>query len=414
VTLKYDVVIFGGGIAGISCAYNCARLNLKTLLVEKESYLGGCVTGGLVVPVMKSDASMLNNDFYNDLVDYASKLGAQHTYCDNNKGWFNPVIIQHVLDNMLRNVGCDIIYYSRPISYKSDNENITKVEIENKLLSLPIEAKYFVDATGDASFSKILNCKFWDDTEQKQPESLRFILGGVNLEAFSKFIEELDSDRNITTTHRGERYVHLSTAYTWDKNKNWALKPYFEKAITDGVLKDTDSAYFQLFTIAGMPNSVAFNCPRLRDYNNLDPLDYSLAISQARESILRLTEFCRRYLTGFETAYLAQIAPQIGERETKRVKCKYDFTVDDIINQKDFKTAVVHSNYPIDIHSNSKNESVLYKVCAYKLPIESLMSVDYNNLYAIGKIAGTDFRAQAALRVQSSCMSMGEGVAKNI
>ena len=72
-------------------------------------------------------------------------------------------------------------------------------------------------------------------------------------------------------------------------------------------------------------------------------------------------------------------------------------------------------NYPIDVHSNDKNGGKLEKVMQdYQLPIEALMSADYDNLFAIGRCLSADFEAQAALRIQVSCFSMGEGIAKFI
>ena len=59
----YDVIILGGGTAGCSTAWNCAKLGLKTLLIEKKTYLGGTMTAGLVVPVMKSGENQINTDF---------------------------------------------------------------------------------------------------------------------------------------------------------------------------------------------------------------------------------------------------------------------------------------------------------------------------------------------------------------
>ena len=70
---KYDVTIFGGGPAGISCAYTSAKLGLKTLLIEKGNSLGGQITGALVVPMMQSDTEDINTDFYKKLIEYAKK-----------------------------------------------------------------------------------------------------------------------------------------------------------------------------------------------------------------------------------------------------------------------------------------------------------------------------------------------------
>ena len=72
------------------------------------------------------------------------------------------------------------------------------------------------------------------------------------------------------------------------------------------------------------------------------------------------------------------------------------------------------SNYPIDVHSNKKDCSTLDIVKDYTLPLESLMSADIDNLFVAGRCISADFMAQGALRVQASCFSMGEGIAKYI
>jgi hypothetical protein len=79
-----------------------------------------------------------------------------------------------------------------------------------------------------------------------------------------------------------------------------------------------------------------------------------------------------------------------------------------------FKNPVLISNYPVDVHSTDKNSSKLEKVEKYELPIESLMSDDIENLFVAGRCLSADYLAQGALRIQPSCFSMGEGVAKYI
>ena len=256
---EYDVIIVGGGISGVSCAFNCQKRNLKTLLVEKESYLGGDITGGLVIPVMNSETKNYNTDFYNELVNTAKKFGAQQTYIDNNNGWFNPVLLKIVFDYMLTSVGCDIMFESEVVSSQTEKKIIKSLNIKSDTLSLPIVSKYYVDATGNASLSKLLKCAIWEDTSTKQPDSLRFIISGVDLNVFCDFLEELDSDKNVTTTYRIDGNIHLSTAFTWDSSKDWALTPYFTKAYEDKVLLKKDLAYFLVFTISNMPNSIALN-----------------------------------------------------------------------------------------------------------------------------------------------------------
>ena len=103
----------------------------------------------------------------------------------------------------------------------------------------------------------------------------------------------------------------------------------------------------------------------------------------------------------------------MGIRVSNRIKGKYTYTIEDLLSSKTFNNPVVVSNYPVDIHSDKKDASTLQKVYKeYQLPLESLMSADYENLFAIGRCISADFKAQAALRIIPSCFSMGEGLAK--
>ena len=63
---KYDVIIVGGGTAGVSCAWNCGIKGLKTLLIEQNSFLGGSITSSLVIPAMKTSENAINTDFFDN------------------------------------------------------------------------------------------------------------------------------------------------------------------------------------------------------------------------------------------------------------------------------------------------------------------------------------------------------------
>jgi ribulose 1,5-bisphosphate synthetase/thiazole synthase len=430
---KYDLIVIGGGTAGCAAAYTAGKLGLKTLLVEKGIHLGGTITSGLVVPVMKSGENQINTDFYNDLIIEMQKIGGQVTY-QNNSGWFNPELLKITLDKMLQSANVDILFNTYPIGAKISSNKVTHVEINTHILSpytysihrdnnllngsklsVYIETRYIIDATGNCEFAKLINCEFLEDNQDFQPVSLRFLMGGVDLNALGKWLLELDKDRNVTTVEDINGEIHLSTAYTWDTDKNWALAPIFDKAVQNGDLKDSDRNYFQIFTVAGMPNTVAFNCPRVPNKVNPNATkDVSTALILARASILRLSEFCKNYLVGFKNAYISNIADTLGVRVSNRIKGKYVYTIDDLKSGKEFINPVLISNYPVDVHSSAKNSSTLQQTGEYQLPIESLISKDYDNLFVAGRCLSADYLAQGALRVQASCFSMGEGVSKYI
>lgn len=430
----YDVIIIGGGTAGCATAYIAGKLGLKVLLIEKGIHLGGTMTSGLVVPVMKSGNHQINTDFYNILVEEMHKVGGQITYQDNS-GWFNPELMKIVLDKMMKDVSVDVRYNAEVKDVKTEGKYVLSLETNKEILSVYNEevdtdnnsierykplsvyigAKYFVDATGNCDFSNNINCKFLEMKSEYQPMSLRFLMSGIDIEKFGKWLLEKDTDRNVTTVENIDGVTHLSTAYTWDTDKQWALAPFFNKAVKEGLLKDSDRNYFQVFTVAGMPTTLAFNCPRIPE--NLNPnlvKDTSKALIEGREAIYRLSLFCKKYFPGFENAYISNIADFLGVRVSNRLKGKYVYTIDDLKSGKKFEHPALISNYPVDVHNKSKNISTLEKTGEYQLPIESLMSYDYDNLFVVGRGISADYMAQGALRVQASCFSMGEAVAKYI
>jgi ribulose 1,5-bisphosphate synthetase/thiazole synthase len=418
---KFDIVIVGGGTAGVSCAWNAGRLGLKTLLIESNSFLGGSITSSLVIPAMKVTQNAINTDFFNKLYDKLYEMKGAITYCDGNTGWFNPELTKIALDELMTESGVKVVFKAKVNSVIRKDEKLSlsiesidtnkNFEIKEEILLEPIETRYLVDATGDAKICEKLNVEFLKNIENEtQPINLRFIMSGINAEVFSKWLLEYDTDRNVTTSCSVEGNIYLSTAYTWDSNK-WALKPLFMQAIADGVITEEDSNYFQLFSVAGTHNSIAFNAPRLINSN----ISESEAYIKGRKSIYRLSEFCKKYLPGFEKAHISSIANTLGIRVSNRVKGKYIYTYDDIVNGKNFDNPVVISDYPVDIHSDKKDNSVLEKVTKeYQLPLEALMVEGYDNLFVIGRCISADFKSQAALRVIPSCFSMGEGLAKHL
>lgn len=426
--MKYDVIVIGGGTAGCAAAYTAGRLGLKTLLIEKNIHLGGTITSALVVPAMKSGEHQINTDFYNDLIAELHSIGGQATYL-NNPGWFNPELTKIALDSLMAKAGVEVYFDTHIRDVKLDGHKIKSIVISkemlsvynetieqnNKTLSVSIDARYIIDATGNCEIGKLCGCEFLDGENENQPVSLRFMMGGVDVPLFAEWLKEYDTDRNVTTVEDINGFIHLSTAYTWDKDKTWALSPLFEDAVAKGILKDHDRNYFQIFTVAGMRSTIAFNCPRVIDYTKtLDVANMSKALQLARKNIFRLAEFCRIYFPGFENAYISNIADMLGIRVSRRIKGKYVYTIDDLKSGRKFEHPVVVSNYPVDVHSDKKDSSTLDMVQDYELPIESLISADIDNLFVAGRCLSADYMAQGALRVQASCFSMGEAVSKYI
>ncbi|MCD7880004.1 MAG: FAD-dependent oxidoreductase [Candidatus Gastranaerophilales bacterium] len=417
--MEYDFVIFGGGTAGVSAAYIAAKKGIKTLLIEKTDVLGGSITQALVCPSMKVDSQDINTEFFNDLIKFSDRYNARKTYIDGNKAWFNPELLKLVLDTMLSSVNCTILFSTEPVSINKTGENKDfEITLHHKISSLSVKTKFILDSTADGKVFKLLDLDFQKKSDIFQTPTLRFLMSNIDMQLFSDWLYETDKDRNVTTVDKSGGQINLSTAFTRDKNRQWALSPIFDEAVKNKDLEYEDTIYFQVFTIPYMAGALGFNCPRIiiEDKEDLsNPFVYSNSLKQGRQRIYRLSEFCKKYFPGFKNAYISHISDMLGVRESNRIKGKYTITKEDIVSGKKFKNIAFACDYPIDIHSNSENKDKLeYIKHTYYVPLECLLSEKYDNIYAAGRIISADFEAQAALRTQMSCFSMGEAVAKDI
>ena len=193
----YDLVVVGGGTAGCAAAYTAGKLGLKTLLIERKIHLGGTITSGLVIPVMKSGNNQINTSFREALTTELKRLGGQTTF-QNNSGWFNPELAKIALDNLMKEANVEVFFDTHIIDVKHEDRLIKKIkiskeilsvsndplEMEQKKLSVSIGAKYVIDATGNCEIGKICDCRFLEKDKEFQPVTLRFMMGGVDLKNF--------------------------------------------------------------------------------------------------------------------------------------------------------------------------------------------------------------------------------------
>jgi len=414
----WDLIVVGGGTSGVAAAVSAARLGCKTLLIEKHGFLGGTATGALVTPMMNNmltNEHYLTEGLYLEVLSRLKSTGHSAKHENGNPGWFDPEMMKCVLDDMCEEADVQILFDTVLTSVNVDNTNIISVNCFNKSGLSNFEAKYFIDATGDADLAAFAGVNSDNGMNgEHQAFSLRFTMANIDLDAFGKLLTEIDPDSGVSSVfYTDEEQLLLTTAYTWE-DKGWKLKTYFDQALNDGVLELQDTTYFQVFSMPGQKNALSFNCPRIYSQHSLDPLnmwDLSYAYIMGRKQIRRIAEFCRRYLVGFENAYISQIAPILGIRDSRRIDGVYKLTEEDIASARKFDHPAAKSNYPVDIHSREKNKSELKflpKGEYYDIPVESLIPKNIDNLYVVGRSISATFKAQASLRIQPNCWSMGE------
>jgi len=159
------------------------------------------------------------------------------------------------------------------------------------------------------------------------------------------------------------------------------------------------------------PQVVHFNTTRVTHRDPTRSDDLTEAEVEARRQAHELARFLIADVPGFERAYLQQCAPQIGIRESRRIRGDYAFTGDDAVEATKFPDGIARSNYPIDIHSPSGAGTVIRSVSEgdyYEIPYRCLLPLGIDNLLVAGRCISSTHEGQAALRIMPTCFAMGE------
>ncbi len=400
--MGYDVIVCGGGTAGSVAAISAARRGAKTLIVEQFGFLGGSQTAALVVPMMafSTGGRQLVNGLNQEIIERCNALPG-----DNEGIFFNFELLKYVLEDMALEAGCDLLYHTFVSGALLEDGGIVGIELVNKSGRREINGAQVVDCTGDADVAVLSGVGFESGRPEdglNQSASLRFVMGGVDLEALAQFIE----DRGQPVGNR----TRFSLGFARGVPEN-ALTALMAQAEEDGVFTAEEGGYIQFFTVPGRPGELAFNCPRVTHVNGATAEDLTRVQVQGRRTIPKIMEFCHRYLAGFDNAYLAFTAPMVGVRESRRIVGEYVLSAEDFRLARKFEDGIAKSCYPIDIHNPSGVGVSLEKLPPgeyHEVPYRCLVPLGVDNLLVAGRCISATFEAQAAIRIEATCRAMGE------
>ncbi len=423
---SYDVLVAGGGTAGVCAAIAAARGGAKTLLIEQFGSLGGTQTAGLVTqscPNFYPDGRPLTAGIGQELLDRLCKFRMQvrPNSAPDIKAWasFDQEVLRYVEEQLVLESGCDLLYHTWVSLPMMEGNRVTGLIIENKSGRCAYSAKVVIDATGDADvvYRSGAPCETGRPEDGlNQPSSLRFCVGNVDLDRLSAFLKTQDVPFDLDG---------MPTVSFGMGGGGKDLSNYLSKCIAEHKVASDDVRYFQFFSSKDRPSEISFNCPELRYFQGTDAQGLTLMQIEGRKCILRLIDFCRRCLPGFEDCYLVSVALMPGVRVSRRAVTDYVLTVDEVINGKRFEDAVARNNWPPDIHAIKESEALRLDhqpVDFVEIPYRALLPKDVEGLLVAGRSIGTDFTAQAAIRISRTCQALGEAagtaaamaVAKNI
>ncbi|MDF2587062.1 MAG: FAD-dependent oxidoreductase [Anaerocolumna sp.] len=409
----YDVVIAGGGVSGAVAGIAAARNKANTLVIEQSGYLGGTLTSCGVGPMMTFHAGekQVIKGIMEEIVEQMMLRGYCPGHIKDTTQYINYLTPFHseglkvVLDDMLKEAGCEVLFHTFIGDVKTEDETIVALTVCNKDGLHDIKGKVFVDATGDgdvATFAGAHMTKGRESDGAMQPMTMNMKYCNVDADELRKHIEEKKEEfprmiKNIDLMYQTER---LSFA---------GFTKEFKEARDLGEL-DIQREEVLCFE-TNTPGEFIVNTTRIIGHDGTDAVSLSLAEQVGRKQCEQLDKFLRKRIPGFHNAALEFTGPSIGVRGSRQLKGNYTLTARDVMDRKEFETVIAHSAYPIDIH-NPKGEGTESSFVStpgtyYSIPYEVLVTDKIKNLLVTGRCVSATFEAQAAIRTTPTAGALG-------
>ena len=403
-----DVVIVGGGTAGVVAAISALNEKKSVTIIEKSIFLGGTSTNGMVTPFMNSFVAKkdglnvsLNEQYlqYDPNAFYNGKKEAIFMNCTTYAMFY---------DYKINSLGGKIYYDATFIDVIKENNKILYAiaYIHNDLFA--IKGKCFVDTSAEAVLSKACGIELMvgqENTHKNQAVSLRYEMGGIDKVKLVKWLKAIN--------YKGFGIPEDPQEIEFIRDESF--EDIINTAIANGEVSESDMRYIQAFRVPGRPNTFAFNGPQLSDKHcSVTPDGFQECISTGLASIRRYSNFMINHIPGFEHAYISSMASMLGVRESVRVKTDYVLQNSDYTNRSRFKDGIAKADWYVDVHE----DVIVHDIEPYEpgeyyeIPYRSLISSKIDNLIVGGRIIGCSFRVEASIRIQITIRDVAEVIGK--
>lgn len=388
--VNYDVVVCGGGPSGIMAAIAAAREGAKVALIERYGFLGGMATTGYVAPISEFgfNGERVIGGIPWEFIRRLESMGGAFVEWPKGNVDFDIELYKLCAQRMVLEAGVELFTHTTLAGCSMQGGRIEGVIIENKSGLSLLRAGRFIDATGDGDLAFLAGVPMQENPDSDlQPLSFCFVLSGV------------DTDSELL-----QRYMYHS-----GKKGSSQCTPVREKLLElkakGADLPDFGGPWFNSVMHRG---SVAVNITR-GAADSTDNRNFAAAECRLREDIFKLADALRSNVPEFRNCYVASTAPQAGIRESRRILGVHTVTAEEYVAGVRYEDSVSRGAHQIDMHASKGSGQVLIKLqqAAY-VPYRALIARDFPNLIVAGRCISADRKALASLRVQASCMGLGQ------
>ncbi len=396
---KYDVIVVGGGIAGIAAAIKAARLGASTLLVEQYAFVGGMSTAGMVSPFMKHSVGgvTLVRGVFEDI---EMEMRRNKGMIDNG---FYASAFRNASYTLLIQSNAELLLNATITGVARTGDRVDSISVQYNAQNYLIEGNVFIDTSGDAQLA-FLGDFPWTKGDEKtgllQALTLFFRMGNIDIQKAIEYVKR----------HKEEFFDWME--YDFDLSKIISVAGYFsnvKKAIAEKRLSPEVEYIF--FTTLPESGEASFNTSNVLGLDGSASEDLTEAEFKGRKQVAEVVDILQKEIPGFKDSILLETAVQVGVRETRRTIGEYSVTGDDIRNAAKFDEAIARGCYGVDIHGQKGEKSVMEDLAEgeyYEIPLGSLLVKDSENLLAAGRCISATREGHGALRIMPTSAATGE------
>lgn len=385
-----DVIVCGGGPAGIAAALASARAGAKTQLIELAGCLGGVWTAGLLTKILDSERK---TGIMREILAAMTERGDE--VAKRTSGTvYDPELMKLVLEEKCVSAGVKIQLHTRLVGAVTDGKNrLVAIVTESKSGRQAWTAERFVDCTGDGDLAAHAGCGFDLGTGVEctcQPMSLMALVTGLDPEAVSEYTRELAGPEAKSRLNKLITEAGIAPSY---KNPT---------------LRHLHSGIFSLMTNHeyGVP---AFDAGQITE-----------ATIRARAEVHAIVQTLRKHGGPWKNMAVVATAEQIGIREGRRIRGRYTVTADDIVKGARHHDAVGSARFGFDVHEIWRSGDLPPEVKRYRdagarpydIPLRALIAADVDGLMMAGRCISGDFLAHSSYRVTGNSVPMGEAAGR--